>query len=355
MQQNLRKILSLKGHWKKISAIVAVNAVWTISVFLLFIWFQGQEKTFQQFGKGDQFYLNLIYMIMKGSFVYYILIFYLIIPLVRRPTNKKIWLQGILFFVLLTVYEYYHNYYVRFPDSAEHESIPVRTFFLTSFFLDFIEVLVSVFIATLVVSNEMRRHKSELEKEKLKAELAAIKYQINPHFLFNSLSFIYTKAIKSSPEAAHAVGLLSEIMSYALEERDEFGMIPIAVEVAQLNRVVEMNQIRFNHKLKIKYDENIEVDNAQVPIFILVTLVENAFKHGDLTDEKYQLTIELKVTESKIHFWVRNKKKKGNKEPSKGIGLNNVRQRLEMMYGSEHSFTIEEDEDYYMSHVAINF
>ncbi len=354
MEQSIKSKPSIKNHWKPILVIVAANTIWTVTVLILFVWFQGQEKTFKQFGSGYELYLNLLYLIIKGSVVYYILIYQLAIPLTRSPKNRKIWFYAILFFILLTTYEYYHNYYVRFPESSERENIPLRTFFLSGVFLDFIEVLVSIFVATLIISNEMRKHKAALEKEKLKAELAAIKYQINPHFLFNSLSFIYTKTIKSSPDAAHAVSLLSEIMSYALDDSGEFGMIPLAMEVAQMKRVIEMNQIRFDHTLKIRYDEDIATNNAPLPIFTLVTLVENAFKHGDLNDEKHPVTIELKVSLNKIYFLLSNKKKKGPKEPSKGIGLSNVRQRLQMIYGIKHSFTIKEDENYYLSEITIN-
>ncbi len=354
MEEKINIKPSIKNYWKSILAIVVAYTIWTIVMIMLLIWFQGEEKTFKQFGSGSQFYLNLLYLIVKGSVVYYILIYQLAIPLTRNPKNVKVWLYSVLFFLLLTAYEYYFNYYVGFPDSAGHEGIPLHTFFLSAFFLDLMEVLVSIFIATLIISNEMRKHKVELEKEKLKAELAAVKYQINPHFLFNSLSFIYTKTIKTSPDAAHAVSLLSEIMSYALDEWDESGMVPLVMEIAQMKRVIEMNQIRFDHKLKIRYNEDIEANNTQVPIFTLVTLVENAFKHGELNDENHQVTIELEATADKIYFLLSNKKKKGPKEPSKGIGLNNVRQRLQMMYGIRHSFVIKEDENYYMSEITIN-
>jgi len=200
----------------------------------------------------------------------------------------------------------------------------------------------------------MRKRKNELEKEKLKAELSAIKYQINPHFLFNSLSFIYTKTINTSPEAANAVHLLSEIMSYALDDWDELGAVPMSLEVEQMKRVMEMNQIRFDNRLKIKYYEYIELKDASIPILSFVTLVENAFKHGVLNDEENPVMIKLEATKSKIYFMVSNKKKKELIETSHGIGLSNLRQRLQLMFGDRQSFIVKEDENNYLNEITIN-
>jgi two-component system, LytTR family, sensor kinase len=177
--------------------------------------------------------------------------------------------------------------------------------------------------------------------------------------LFNSLSFIYTKTVKENPEAAHAVHLLSEIMSYALEEWEDLGRVPLALEISHMKKVIEMNQIRFNHKLNVDYDESIEqsnvtLSNAYVPTLVLITLVENAFKHGELKDEKNRVSIRLKVTRSSIYFSVSNKKKRGTKEPSKGIGLSNVQQRLLLMYGDQQSFITKEDETHYSTEIHIN-
>jgi len=200
----------------------------------------------------------------------------------------------------------------------------------------------------------MRDRKEGLEREKLKAELSAIKYQINPHFLFNSLSFIYTKTLTTSPEAAHAVHLLSDIMSYALDDWDELGAVPMELEVEQMKRVIEMNQIRFDNKLKIKYHEYIELKDASIPILSFVTLVENAFKHGTLNDEDNPVMIKLEATNNKIYFMVSNKKKKDLIETSHGIGLNNLRQRLQLMFGDRQSFTVKEDDYNYMNEITIN-
>ncbi|HCA09992.1 histidine kinase [Chryseobacterium sp.] len=344
----------VKKQWKQILVILMLYTAWNIAVFLFLVRLQGLETTMKQFGTGTQLYVNFIHTIIKGTIVYYILIYHLIIPFIRNRNWKNFLLQCILLFVALTAYEYLWNFTISKTDPASSSYVSPKVFLISAAVLDCFIILISYFVATLITSNEMRKHKEELEKEKLRAELAAIKYQINPHFLFNSLSFIYTKTLRSSPEAAHAVHLLSEIMSYALDDWGELGTVPLALEVEHMKKVIEMNQIRFSHNLKIKYYEDIQENDACVPVLVFVTLVENAFKHGDLNDEKNQVSIELIVTKSKICFLVSNKKKTGPKEPSKGIGLNNVQQRLQLMYGIKHSFTIKEDENYYLNEIIIN-
>lgn len=342
-----------KKQWKNTLIILAVYTVWNIAVFLFLVRLQGLNTTLKQFGAGSLLYINFIHTIIKGTVVYYILIYHLAIPFIKTRKWKKIGLQCILFLILLTFYEYFWNFNIANPNPADSGYIAPPIFLLSAVFLDLITVLISAFFATMITSNEMHQRKEELEKQKLKAELSAIKYQINPHFLFNSLSFIYTKTLRSNPEAAHAVHLLSEIMSYALDDWDELGTVPLALEVEHMKKVIEMNQIRFNHALQIKYFEDIQANDASVPTLALVTLVENAFKHGDLNDDKNQVTIELIATKSKIYFLVSNKKKKGPKEPSKGIGLSNVKQRLDLMYGIKHSFIIKEDRNYYLNEIII--
>lgn len=345
---------SVRKQWKQILVIFMLYTAWNVAVFLFLVRLQGLEITVRQFGPGNKIYINAVHTIIKGTLVYYLLIYHVMIPLTRNRKWRTTILQCAVFFILLTAYEYVWNFFIVKPDPSSAIDQSLRIFFITTAVLDVLIALIAYFVATSITSNEMRKHKEELEKEKLKAELAAIKYQINPHFLFNSLSFIYTKTLKSSPEAAHAVHLLSEIMSYALDDWGELGTVPLAVEAEHMKKVIEMNQIRFSHNLKIRYYEDIQANYASIPVLAFVTLVENAFKHGDLTDEKNQVSIELIATKSKIYFLVSNKKKTGPKEPSKGIGLSNVQQRLQLMYGIKHSFTIKEDENYYLNEIIIN-
>lgn len=352
-------LASVKKEWKNALLVLGIYTIWWVAITVTVISLQGISSIIKPYESFDQFYVNQAHTIIKGALIYYILIFKLSIPLIRTGKRKKILLQYLLFFLLITAYEYIWNFKMGTVPPAIRTHFSPVIFVIVDLGFDFLMAIISFFIATWIESKDAHKREGELEKQKLNAELSAIKYQINPHFLFNSLSFIYTKTIKQNPEAAHAVHLLSEIMSYALEEWEDLGRVPLALEISHMKKVIEMNQIRFNHKLNVNYEEyieqsNVALNNAYVPTLVLITLVENAFKHGELTDEKNRVSIKLKVTRSNIYFSVSNKKKRGPKEPSKGIGLSNVQQRLQLMYGAQQSFITKEDEIHYSTEININ-
>ena len=216
--------------------------------------------------------------------------------------------------------------------------------------------LISLLTAIVIEVRAKAKRQRELEKSKAMAELAAIKYQINPHFLFNCLSFIYTKAVGKNDEVANAVSLLSEIMRYALgKEEDQQGLVLLSTEIDHMKNVIQMNQMRFNDDLKIRFLENIDNLNVRIPPLVLITLVENAFKHGDLSDKDHPLEIKMEAVRGKLCFFIRNKKKKGLKELSSGIGLVNVRQRLQLIYGARHNFQVREDQQFYVAELTLTY
>jgi LytS/YehU family sensor histidine kinase len=259
------------------------------------------------------------------------------------------------FFIVVTVYECVRTFKIK-GGVADRQHLTLGNYLMWELGIGTVIMLISLAIAIVMELRAKTLRQQELEKGKLMAELAAIKYQINPHFLFNCLSFIYTKAVGQNPEVAHAVTLLSEIMRYALgQEEDKAGLVSLSAELAHMKNVIEMNQLRYNDNLKIRFWEDIDDLNVRVPPLVLITLVENAFKHGDLSDAVNPLDIKMEVGKGKLWFYIQNKKKKSRKELSSGIGLSNVKQRLQLIYGVRHLFQTKEDEQYYIAELTINF
>ncbi|RZJ78897.1 MAG: histidine kinase, partial [Chryseobacterium sp.] len=261
----------MKKEFKQILAVLGIYTIWWMAIILCLIFLQGLNATIKQFGSVNQFYGGIIHTIIKGAITYYILIFKLAVPLIRNGKRTKILFKYVLFLLFLTAYEYVWTFKIGSPPPALRAQFSLVSYLILDLGLGFLMAVISVFIAIWMESNEALKREGELERQKLNAELSAIKYQINPHFLFNSLSFIYTKTVKENPEAAHAVHLLSEIMSYALEEWEDLGRVPLALEISHMKKVIEMNQIRFNNKLNVEYTEDIEpndekaLSNAYVP------------------------------------------------------------------------------------------
>lgn len=201
----------------------------------------------------------------------------------------------------------------------------------------------------------LEAQKMQLEVEKSQANFNFLKAQINPHFLHNTLNFLYAKSLPYSAELSEGILTLSDIMRYALSEgnaRD--GKAPLKDEIEHVRNVIKINQLRFNHNLNVKFNVEGVVNGAVIIPFVLITLVENAFKHGDLKSTEHPIDIALKINDSRLYFYCCNKKKTGPKELSTGIGLDNIKKRLELAYGNNYCLNVKDESDFYTTELTIS-
>jgi hypothetical protein len=150
-------------------------------------------------------------------------------------------------------------------------------------------------------SNEKIR--SNLENEKLISELAFLKSQINPHFLFNSLNNIYSLAYQKSEKTPEAILKLSEIMRYMLYESNE-DKVALADEIRYLENYIELQKLRFKDNTFIKFEISGEVQTQKITPLVLISFVENAFKHGDLRGKGFELKVSDR--DKVLHFYLLN-------------------------------------------------
>lgn len=185
----------------------------------------------------------------------------------------------------------------------------------------------------------------QLEKENLQLENTALHAQINPHFLYNTLDFLYAKALPVSDELSDGVMKLSDIMRYSLKPQDAEGMVYLIDEAEHIQNIIEMNRLRFDNRLNIIYSANDTAEDIKIIPLVLITLVENVFKHGVTNNPEHAVRITLAVNEQdQLHFSTSNKKRIGPKEHSTGIGLNNTMKRLKNTYGDRCTVTVEDEE-----------
>ncbi len=202
---------------------------------------------------------------------------------------------------------------------------------------------------TLVLEQQRRQQEHHLrltEKSLMEANLAFLRNQINPHFLFNSLNFLYAQVYPHSESAAKGILLLSETMRYALHE-DNTGKVMLAQEVTHLHNYIELNQLRFRNQLQVQFEVVGNVQFLMILPLVLITFVENCFKHGELADPANPLVIRLVVKQNLLTFHTRNKKRHGPKERSTGIGLANIQKRLSIMYEGRYNLATQDDLDFY--------
>lgn len=200
----------------------------------------------------------------------------------------------------------------------------------------------------------LEQQKMQLEVEKSQANLNFLKAQINPHFLYNTLNFLYAKSLPYSAELSECILTLSDIMRYSLNEGSKGEQAFLKDEIEHVQNVIRINQFRFSNQLNVRFDVTGDVEGITIIPFVLITLVENAFKHGDLKSSEDPITIRLNISESGLYFYCRNKKKSGPKDPSTGIGLDNIRKRLQLAYGDRYLFNVQEDAEQYITELTIH-
>jgi len=205
------------------------------------------------------------------------------------------------------------------------------------------------------MSKVLEEQKMQLEVEKSQANLNFLKAQINPHFLHNTLNFLYARSLPYSPELSEGILTLSDIMRYALSEGNaKDGKAPLKDEIEHVRNVIKINQRRVSNNLNVQFSANGVVNGATIIPFVLITLVENAFKHGDLKSSEHPIDIRLDVEGNELKFYCRNRKKTGPKEISTGVGLDNIRKRLELAYGDQYKMCVQDEEMFYTTELIIS-
>jgi two-component system, LytTR family, sensor kinase len=196
--------------------------------------------------------------------------------------------------------------------------------------------------------------KKEMEHEKVNTELSLLKSQINPHFFFNTLNNIYSLAIVKSDETASSILKLSAIMRYVLTETDQ-KYVSLANEIDFLQNYINLQSVRLTDKVKLTVNVNGDIENKQVAPLLFIPFVENAFKYGVSTVESSEITIRLNSTATTVQFFVQNHIVKGTKQSTvnTGIGIVNVKRRLELLYPGKHVLSIDDKNNLYTVNLEI--
>ncbi len=216
--------------------------------------------------------------------------------------------------------------------------------------------LFMIFLSTATRSMQEWFHnekvRSNLENEKLVAELSFLKSQINPHFLFNSLNNIYSLAYQKSPKTPEAVLKLSEIMRYMLYESND-NRVPLEKEISYLQSYIDLQKLRFKEGAFVEL--NLSGNSFDQPIMplTLISFVENAFKHGVATEKDAPIIINITAEPGMVYFQTINKKADQNKDETGGVGLTNIKRRLDLLYRKKYRLEIEDGPTFYSCELFI--
>lgn len=194
---------------------------------------------------------------------------------------------------------------------------------------------------------------AQLKEQVITAEKAFLRSQINPHFLFNTLSFI-NHSTKHYPENARtAITLLSEIMDYALESsKGEY--VLLSEEVEQIENMIALDRLRFGDKLNLVFQKKSDCTQMRIVPLILLTLVENVLKHGNLLHKTHPTVIVLSCTEKSLTFLTSNPFDPGKHPKGTQTGLKNIEARLLNTYPRKHLFTSRIEDDIFITELTID-
>jgi two-component system LytT family sensor kinase len=280
--------------------------------------------------------------------------------LIPKFLNKKQYLiYNVNLLILILVYGFikygialYFKDYVLIR-GTKHEAIGFWSYYWSAFFTSLIFVFLSTVLKFTLDWFLNERIQRDLENQRLSAELAFLKSQINPHFLFNSLNSIYSLAYQRSETTPEAILKLSEIMRYMLYECND-NKVDLGKELQYLQNYIDLQKIRYGNKAFVDFEVNGLISNQRIVPLLLISFIENAFKHGVANDPATPIHILMDVQSDHLSFKMENKKHQFNKDATGGIGLNNVKRRLDLLYPDRYQLKIDDGTDMYTSELSLD-
>lgn len=283
--------------------------------------------------------------------IFYLNAFYLIPKLL----NKRFWWLYIPASIVLVVVSFQLKYFIlahSFPEVLE-DMTAYKFVFGPSVAVYFI----SIIYRKVVDKIHYDREQQKIRAEQLSTELKFLRSQISPHFLFNVLTNLVSLARKKSDQMEPALLKLSELMRYMLYDT-EGRKVALGKEIAYLNNYIELQKLRFGDEVEIVYNIDVAADQEEYLIepMLLVAFVENAFKHGIVHQDSPRISIGMSVRDRLLTFEVLNQvgdQPEASKDESSGIGLANVRSRLDMLYKNKYSLNIKTDQKQFHVHLTL--
>lgn len=341
----------------RIQTILIHVAIW------LFYW--GLELLVVFSSEVDVNFLELLMNMVLNTSVFYAIL-YLVFP--RQSTKLQ---YGRLLLKLLVVWSIAlwvkmgYTYLLEQQGHVYYYKISkLRFFLITNLFRFTLFTIYASFIWFFTTKNKLEKQllEKDLEKQQqehalLAAEHALLKAQVNPHFLFNTLSFIYSKSVVGGDGfVSKTVMLLSDVLRYSLQHAKRGEKIILNDEIAYIRKLLALQQLRFNGKCYVEIHSFGEEEQKQLPSFILITLFENALKHGDFQNINNPVRIQIRQTSDKICFTVANAKRQVSSltgTESFGIGFSYIEKILEAFYKKKYILEEQQDAQYYKLELTI--
>jgi sensor histidine kinase YesM len=206
---------------------------------------------------------------------------------------------------------------------------------------------------TISKNKELQNKILETQLQIKNQELQYLKKQIHPHFLFNTLNTIYGFALKQSKDTPEIILKLSNLLEYILYQVNK-SKVSLKEEVLHIKEYIELEKIRFQDTLKVSFNSDAIADEIHVAPMLLIPFVENAFKHGSLIDGFLTVEITISLNEYEFEFCIKNTVLESDENQNiEGIGLENIKKRLSLLYKNNHQLQIENRDNWFVINLKI--
>lgn len=294
----------------------------------------------------------------------YVGLFYGIVAVLNKfwDDNRALTIFGLCVLIALhiafRIYTFY--YFLPFIDpnfmflKLEH-SISISSFSLRSLlWASYISFgAVGYFFAKRSISQ--LKYQSELEKSLLRTETQLLKAQLNPHFLFNVLNYMYDKSLHVSGHLSDSISLLAQILRYSLSSKGVSDKVPLHDELRYLRSFIELNRLRFHDSVYVCFEEIGCIEEKKIIPFVLINYVENAFKHGVVNMKINPVRIRVEANKKSLLFSIENKKATLNSGKfSHGIGNRNIKKRLDYVYQKDYQLSLRDEKEHFYCTLIIN-
>lgn len=334
---------------KKGNVIFIHIVFWVMFVFLPYVMFNMRD-----FPKSINFLFFLKIHVL--NFVTFYLTYFALIPFLLKRKSLYWQVARVLIAVLTltalrVIYSYVTREYLGWgPDRPYNLG---RNIFWESFWC-LMFVLYALMIYFSIAWFKERQIRAELTREKQQSEIDLLKSQINPHFLMNTINNLYALVYQGSRKAGEGLLELSHIMRYMLYETNA-NLVPLENEIKYLRSFIDLQLLRLKNKEAVDFRVVGDPSGRMIAPMLFIPFIENAFKHGNKSKPGVTITIRLVIEEKKIFFSTENFKtaRNVNKPEKSGIGLSNIRKRLELQYPGRHLLEIDDQKDFYSVHLTI--
>lgn len=294
-----------------------------------------------------------------NAFIFYYVSYYILPKISTGLTIPKVLLWSFIILLLISTTETIIDvsFFTNFYSTHDKDFIGI---YISCIIINFFVMTIGASFGLIKIWRKTEKQKEDLTKETLRAELDFLKAQVNPHFLFNVLNMAYSSANKNDDqETAGIIEELANMMRYMLYESN-VNRISLEKEIEYLQSFVNLQKKRLSSEVLPSIDFKIEgeIEKYQIAPLLLIPFVENAFKHGIRMGNETFIKIKLTVQDSLLLFEVKNSISKNSNELETqygGVGLENVKKRLELLYPNQYELVIKEETKQYNVAVKLKF